>query len=357
MLNITDLRVVQYVLTLTLDFLEFETEKRAKYFVKPGDAPGSPPFALPFLQLVGTSGSGAAVSSVDANPYVVEHAALCAAHMLSVDARDSISVSGISAWIMTNISKYSSVASRQVKITEVAAEALGILLRSGTIRNLFVEEGVIPRLVAMMGATNTQILYSAVFSLWLLSLQKPLVPELIKAGAVTSVTRLCRIGSPVKIYRMGLAMLVNVAKAASSNDVVIAEISETQVPELVETLLHSDPPINDEELLQDLNWISDALAKNRNVLSSIQRYERELATKRLEWNAVHTPEFWAENARAFEVDGFRIIKELKELLLVSADIIYLLFFAELSRCLLISVFLHIVTGQICLGPDCCCGLA
>ena len=53
---------------------------------------------------------------------------------------------------------------------------------------------------------------------------------------------------------------------------------------------------------------------NRRKLSSFERYERNLASRKFEWTIVHTSDFWKENATAFEADGFKLIGRIRDLL-------------------------------------------
>ena len=64
----------------------------------------------------------------------------------------------------------------------------------------------------------------------------------------------------------------------------------------------------------DLRTLRDALRTSRRRLTSLERYERELATRRLDWTAVHGPDFWRENAAGFEATEFRALASLRELL-------------------------------------------
>jgi hypothetical protein len=341
------------------------------------------PYLLPFLQRVGTSGSGARISSLDANSYVLEHAAGLAAAVIAVDAgADPHATSSLLAWVMTHIRLYGSSVPKQVKVTEVAVSALMTLLRSDTVRGLFVEERGLERLVPLCASRNSQLLYEAGFCLWSLSLTGEYCPLLERAGAVTAVARLLRSGMPLKVLRVAAATLANVAKAPDCADSV-AEICETHVPEVVAALLAgagggkgdkgaasadggdasaaaSDPelvravwwcarpaegwdgggrrspppqrrsssfrpllshpsyrasPLPTPSLLprpqlDDLRWLADAIASNKRRLTSLERYEKELASGRLEWTAVHGPEFWGANALAAEAGDFRLVKAL-----------------------------------------------
>jgi hypothetical protein len=250
LMNITDVRMLQYALTMLGDFLSVDTAARAKYLTRPG-APSSDRrlFFLPFLQLVGTSGSGAVISSLDANPYVLEHAALCAALLLSADTSDAHATSSMLAWVMTHIKNYGSANAKQVKVTEVAVNALRILLRHDFLRQLFVEEHGVERLIPMLSARNAQLLYETVFCLWSLSLTPPTCPLLERLGAVASVSRLAHISMPLKVLRLSLAMLANVARQPECAE-SLADICETHVPETVDSLLAQEPRISDPELVR-----------------------------------------------------------------------------------------------------------
>ncbi len=114
LLNIRDVRILQYTLTLLCDFLQSDTERRVRLFLASGERPL---FAL--LQMVGTSGSGARITSTDANSYVLEHAARAAAIILSVDSSVQAGQASMLAWVQTNLRQMGSTSPKQVKVTEV----------------------------------------------------------------------------------------------------------------------------------------------------------------------------------------------------------------------------------------------
>lgn len=320
--NITDVRILRYALTLIEDFLAYDPAGRAKYFARPA-GPGSPPAApgslrlnvLPFLQLVGTSGSGARISSLDADPYVLERAAVCSAYLLSVDCTDQLSSSSMLAWIMTNVKMFGSAVPKQIKVTEVAVSALIVLLRNEFLRQLFVDERGIEHLVPVLAARNPQLIYEAGFCMWALSLQPVFAERLDSSGAVSAVSRVTRMGMPLKVLRVCVAFLVNVVRQAAVSSDALAEIVETHVPEVVDALLSQEPRISDPEMLDDLTYLREAIRTNRRRLTSLERYAKDLNAKRFEWTAVHTTDFWKDNVRRFEADDFRMVKQLADLLL------------------------------------------
>jgi len=114
LITIRDVRVIQYTLTLLCDFLQNDTERRSRLFLQSGERPL---FAL--LQMVGASGSGARITSTDANPYVLEHAARAAALIMSVDSSIQTAQASILAWVQTNLKLFGSASPKQVRVTEV----------------------------------------------------------------------------------------------------------------------------------------------------------------------------------------------------------------------------------------------
>lgn len=308
-MNITDVRIIQYALTLIVDCLETDPEKRSKLFSKPG-SDSDKPYTLPFLQLVGSTGSGARIVSTEANPYVVEQAAQAASYLLAVDSEDHTAISSMLAWALTNLAGYSSTNPRQIKVTECAVSSLQILLRNDFLRTLFLEEHGVEKLVRMTASSNSQLVYGALFCLWVLSLNKTAAKQLERLGAVPSVCRIVRIGAPLKILRMGLGTLANVGRTPNCAE-ALTDLCESHIPELVSTLLNQDPKISDPELVEDLSWLSHAFVGHASKsLTSVERYERELHGRRLEWNTMHSTEFWKENAQAFESKDFKLIRAL-----------------------------------------------
>ena len=195
-----------------------------------------------------------------------------------------------------------------------------VLLRHDFLRSLLIAERGIERLLPLLASRNAQLLYDALHCLWLISLHKPSAPALEAAGAVGAIARVCRASAPLKVLRVGLGALVNVSKAPGCPD-ALTEVLESHVPALVESLSSAEPPVGDEELNADLRWLRDAFAASGgrfgSRLSSFERYEKELRTRRLDWSRVlHTSTFWREHARAFEKDSFRLLRDLRALLQV-----------------------------------------
>ncbi len=252
LVNVRDVRVIQYTLTLLCDFLQADVERRSRHLL----AEHGELTLTSLLQLVGTTGSGARITSTDANPYVLEYAARAASLLLSVDApaADAARLSSITslvAWVQSNLRLYGSPSPKQVKVTEVrarkaphpprwpsarftlththththptppptntvaqvAVESLMILLRSDELKVVFLSlDNALPCLVAILSTQNTQLLYDALHCLWLVSLKRAHHGALERARAPLHVLRALRPGQPLKVTRAGLGLLVNLMK-------------------------------------------------------------------------------------------------------------------------------------------------
>ena len=124
LVNVRDVRVIQFALTLLCDFLQADVERRSRFLL----AEHGELTMQSLLQLFGATGSGARITSTDANPYVLECATRAAALLLSLDApaTDVFRLSAITsmvAWVQSNLRLYGSPSPKQVKVTEVRARS------------------------------------------------------------------------------------------------------------------------------------------------------------------------------------------------------------------------------------------
>lgn len=50
------------------------------------------------------------------------------------------------------------------------------------------------------------------------------------------------------------------------------------------------------------------------ILTSFEKYVKELNAQNLTWSPVHTEKFWKENVKKFEENDFLLIRKLAEIL-------------------------------------------
>ncbi len=142
------------------------------------------------------------------------------------------------------------------------------------------------------------------------------MPSLEAANAPALVARIVRVGQPTKVLRVALSLLATVLKAPASTRATLRAVAESGVGAVVGALAAAEPPIADPELADDVRWLGDALAKSRAAApaDALERYAAEVASGRFGWTAIHSADFWREHARAFEKDGFAVLRDLAKLM-------------------------------------------
>jgi hypothetical protein len=254
-----------------------------------------------------------------------------------------------------------------------------VLFRSDVIKSLFVDVSATPSgddplntLTALLSTPNSQILYDALHCLWLLSLGKRFHGALQACGAPLQVIRALRPGLPVKVQRMGVGFLVNLMKNPACLDTITLVVESAGISALMEAFeaalalaagvggggaeggtkgssggssssssssggsaggvggsggasagsVAAAPTLigGDLELTEDVRWMKEAIAARGGrfgVFSSVERYAKELDSGVFHWTALHTPQFWKENAKEFERDGGSLLRQLARLITVS----------------------------------------
>jgi V-type H+-transporting ATPase subunit H len=76
----------------------------------------------------------------------------------------------------------------------------------------------------------------------------------------------------------------------------------------------------DEDVTAALEALAESLAANILLLSSWDKYKKEVLSGSLEWTPMHTSgPFWADNAPKFEERDFQVLRVLLKLLEASRD--------------------------------------
>lgn len=55
--------------------------------------------------------------------------------------------------------------------------------------------------------------------------------------------------------------------------------------------------IKDKDCLSDIEYVGDILDKNLRILTSFEKYEKELINKSFQDGPVHTEKFWREHVK------------------------------------------------------------
>lgn len=159
--------------------------------------------------------------------------------------------------------------------------------------------------------TSFQVLYLQGFALLLVALK----PESYQRERMEAHANLCK-------------TMINLVASARKEKVrriylqVISCLSE--VPNFAEmcvmyglyaTLTRlSEENFKDDDIPEIVESLMTKLRPHVRVMSSMERYEKELKTKTLEMGPVHSEKFWKKNYMKFEKNDFQLIKDLTALL-------------------------------------------
>jgi len=193
----------------------------------------------------------------------------------------------------------------------VATSALQILLQKDAFRVVLFKEGGFTLLVGLLEQQqqNLQVLYETIYCLWLLSYNQGIAMEAGNSKLVSTVVDVLKAVSKEKIVRLCISTLRNLLDKPRNNEAMI----ESGFMRMLVIL--SNKKWGDEDIVEDLKTLSEALAKNMVVMSTFDTYKTEINSGRLEWSPVHKSEkFWRENSNHFEDNDNQLLLTLHEML-------------------------------------------
>jgi len=183
-----------------------------------------------------------------------------------------------------------------------ALNTLQTLLQRDELRLVFYQEQGINCLKGLLQqyGSNFQILYQAIYCLWLLSYNETIAENVGGSLVVHKLVELVRTSAKEKVIRIALSTLRNLLGKGSNNEQMI----ETNLLKEVDKLLQKK--WGDEDIVADLEVLQQALQRDVADLSSFDKYKQEIYSGELEWTPVHRSEkFWRENVSRFEENQYR----------------------------------------------------
>ena len=172
---------------------------------------------------------------------------------------------------------------------------------------MFLENGGTQLLVDNLrqSGNEIQILYYTLINIWLLSFTTEGVEKFISVprfGILRLICELLQKLSREKLTRVSFMIFKNVQE----NHTCLELMMDSRLLKIIDTLLKGN--IKDEDLIDSIKDIGSVLESNIRILSSFDKYIREITNENLEWSSVHTERFWKENAIKFENNDFQVIK-------------------------------------------------
>ncbi|KRX04842.1 Armadillo-type fold [Pseudocohnilembus persalinus] len=159
-------------------------------------------------------------------------------------------------------------------------------------------------------SNDLQIAYYTLLNVWLISFSQEAQEHFADPtlGLIKSMTEVIQRLSREKLVRVAFGTFRNLC----GNKDAIELMVDAQLIRFVEIQLKGN--IKDQEVIEDLQHVGEVLEANLKILSSFEKYQKEIHSRHLDWSPVHTEKFWRENIRKFEDDDFKLIKMLISLL-------------------------------------------
>ncbi|KAF8337633.1 armadillo-type protein [Cantharellus anzutake] len=206
---------------------------------------------------------------------------------------------------------------------DVGVQCLGSLLPRAEVRKAVwkIDELIQGLIQAANSNVSPQLTYQAVYCLWLLSFDTSIAQAINKKyDIIPAFIKIAKIAVKEKVIRVIIATFRNMVTKAPAENLPAMLVAES-LP-LVKNL--STRKYSDEEVIDDLDFLRDELARNFESLSTYDEYASELESGRLSWSPVHESEtFWKENSSKLNDNDYEKLKILLRIIRTAEDSVVL----------------------------------
>uniref|UniRef100_A0A7S3RAK0 V-type proton ATPase subunit H n=1 Tax=Dunaliella tertiolecta TaxID=3047 RepID=A0A7S3RAK0_DUNTE len=208
------------------------------------------------------------------------------------------------------------------KSVPTVTSILSVLLRERGARLMFLRSGGIgmlpPLLRALNSPTNSQLLYELVMCVWQLTFHKEAALALGGAGVVRPLVDVTRTAQKEKVFRVALSSLRNLLEDEDLHNNLASEMVDSGLHKIVAT--RQLQSWGDEDVPELLTTMEDKLRHGIQMMSSFDKYRKELMSGHLDWGPSHTSEsFWRKNVDKFEERDFFVLRTLLKLIETSQE--------------------------------------
>lgn len=201
------------------------------------------------------------------------------------------------------------------------ARCLQMMLRIDEYRFAFVSvDGISTLLVVLAGRVNFQVQYQLIFCLWVLTFNPLLAEKMNKFNVIPILADILSDSVKEKVTRIILAVFRNLIEKPEDAQVAKEHcISMVQSKVLKQLQILEQRKFDDEDIMADIEFLSEKLHSSVQDLSSFDEYATEVKSGRLEWSPVHKSKFWRENAQRLNEKNYELLRILIHLLETSKD--------------------------------------
>ncbi|XP_063227390.1 V-type proton ATPase subunit H isoform X1 [Bacillus rossius redtenbacheri] len=202
------------------------------------------------------------------------------------------------------------------------ARCLQMMLRINEYRFAFVAVDGISTLLAILSSRiNFQIQYQLVFCLWVLTFNPLLAEKMNKFNVIPILADILSDSVKEKVTRIILAVFRNLIEKPQDAQVSKEHcIAMVQCKVLKQLSIFEQRKLDDEDIVEDIDFLNQKLQASVQDLSSFDEYATEIKSGRLEWSPVHkSAKFWRENASRLNEKNYELLRILIHLLESSKD--------------------------------------
>lgn len=206
------------------------------------------------------------------------------------------------------------------------ARCLQMMLRIDAYRSAFITvDGISTLLSVLSGRVNFQIQYQLIFCLWVLTFNPKLAERMNKFSVIPILADILSDSVKEKVTRIILAVFRNLIEkpedGAISKEHCIAMVQSKVLKQLS---ILEQRKFDDEDIVEDVQFLNEKLQASVQDLSSFDEYATEVKSGRLEWSPVHrSAQFWRENAPRLNEKNYELLRILIHLLETSRDALVL----------------------------------
>ncbi|XP_037292938.1 V-type proton ATPase subunit H isoform X2 [Manduca sexta] len=202
------------------------------------------------------------------------------------------------------------------------ARCLQMMLRVDEYRFAFLSvDGISTLLSILASRVNFQVQYQLVFCLWVLTFNPLLAEKMNKFNAIPILADILSDSVKEKVTRIVLAVFRNLIEKPQDQQVAKEHcIAMVQCKVLKQLSILEQKRSDDEDIMNDVEFLNERLQASVQDLSSFDQYATEVKSGRLEWSPVHkSAKFWRENAARLNERGQELLRTLVHLLEKSHD--------------------------------------
>ncbi|CAG9564701.1 unnamed protein product [Danaus chrysippus] len=202
------------------------------------------------------------------------------------------------------------------------ARCLQMMLRVDEYRFAFLSvDGISTLLSILASRVNFQVQYQLVFCLWVLTFNPLLAEKMNKFNAIPILADILSDSVKEKVTRIVLAVFRNLIEKPEDQQVAKEHcIAMVQCKVLKQLSILEQKRSDDEDIMNDVDFLNERLQASVQDLSSFDQYATEVKSGRLEWSPVHkSAKFWRENAARLNERGQELLRTLVHLLEKSRD--------------------------------------